>query len=68
MGPVEILSMLYFAQNALFYPKQVPKKNNTEGANNLEAIPVSPVRAYAAIAPGDRIVREWRALSPVETR
>ena len=56
--------MLYFVRNALFYPKE----EHAEGANDLEAITVSPVRAYAALAPGDGIARVWRALSPVEIR
>jgi hypothetical protein len=58
MGPVGILSMLYFAQNALFYPKE----EHAQGAKDLDAITVFPVRACAAPAPGDRIVRGWPAL------
>jgi hypothetical protein len=58
MRPAGILSMLYFARNAPI----LSKKNKTEGADDLEAIPDSPVRARAATAPGNRIVRAWRAL------
>ena len=64
MGTVGILSMLYFGQIALFYPKE----EHTEGAIDLEAITVLPVRACAATAPGDRIARGWRALTLVEIR
>jgi len=57
--------MLYFAQNAPVLPysiKQVSKKNKAEGADDLDAMPDSPVRAHKAIAPGRRIVRAWRRL------
>jgi hypothetical protein len=57
--------MLYFAQNAPVLPysiKQVSKKSKAEGADDLDAIPDSPVRAQKAIAPGRRIVRSWRQL------
>ena len=65
MRPVGILSMLYFAQNALFLRysiKQVSNKNNTEGADDLDAMPAFPVRAHKVSAPGRRIVRARRSL------
>ena len=67
MRPVGILSMLYFAKNARFYQRFLSKKNNTEGADDLEAHPVSLVRALWAIAPGRGIARGSGALLPVKS-
>jgi hypothetical protein len=67
MRPVGILSMLYFAQNALFYQNHTQRRTRQKGANDLDAVSASPVRAPQATAPGSRIVRAWRTLSHVKS-
>ncbi len=53
MRPVEILTMLYFAQNDPFYQIRTRQR----GRDDLDANHVFLARARKAIAPGFRIAR-----------